>query len=202
MSEPRRRRTLREGLRLLVTSWKATIGFLAGLGVILGFVFHPPWGGGSSSSASDTKTGTTQACPGTSTGRISKITTDPPIRLNAYWQLHPGSREKNVSKARLNSLGRVIHFRVDLNGYRGKDLTVWWWMLTPNGAPLPEPTLRRQLAFGLTPHDCTTGGSREIWAELPKRSGKFRVEVQLVDPGGEQLDFARTTPFAVNERRA
>jgi hypothetical protein len=201
MSEPPRRKTLPQSLRLLVTSWKVAVGFLAGLGVILGFVFHPPWGGGSSSSASDTKT-TTLACPGVSEGRISKVSTDAPIRLDAYWDLHPGSREKNVSKARLRSLGRVVHFRVELNGYRGKDLTVWWWMLTPNGAPVPEPTLRRQLAFGLTPHDCTTGGAREIWAELPKRNGRFRVEVQLVDPGGEQLDFARTKPFAVTKPRS
>jgi hypothetical protein len=201
MSEPSRRKTLSETLRLVVTSWKAAVGFLAGLGVILGFAFHPPWDRGSSSSASDTKTAT-QSCPGISKGRISNVSTDPPIRLNAYWELHPGSRETKVSKSRLNSLGRVVHFRVDLNGYRGKDLTVWWWMLTPNGAPLPEPTLRRQLAFGMTPHDCTTGGSREIWAELPERKGTFRVEIQLVDPGGEQLDFARTEPFAVTEPRS
>ena len=200
MSEAPRRKPLNPTLRLLVRSWKAAVGFLAGLGVILGFVFHPPWGGGSSSSASDTKT-TSQACPGVSEGRISKLSTDPPIRLDDYWGLHPGSRQTKVSKARLKSLGRVVHFRVDLNGYRGKDITVWWWMLTPNGAPVPEPTLRRQLAFGLTPHDCTTGGARDIWAELPKRNGRFRVEVQLVDPGGEQLDFARTKPFAVTKPR-
>ncbi len=201
MSDLPPRKSLREALGWLVRSWKATVAFVAGLGVILGFVFHPPWGGGSSSSASDTKT-TTQACPGVSDGHIRKLTVDPPITKGAYWELHPGSRPNNPSKAQLEMLGRVVHFRVDLNGYRGKTLGVWWWMLTPSGEPVPEPTLRRQLAFNLTPGDCTTGGTRDIWAELPKRNGKFQVEVQLLDPGGEQLDFGRTPTFSVSGTRS
>jgi hypothetical protein len=142
-----------------------------------------------------TKTAT-QGCPGISKGRISNVKADKRVRLSAYWELNPGSRVP-VSKERLNAIGRVVHFRVDINGYRGKQLTVWWWMLTANGEPVPEPTLRRQLAFGLTPHDCTTGGTREIWAELPKRNGRFQVEIQLLDPNDEKLDYGRTAPFAV-----
>jgi hypothetical protein len=191
------RRTLDGALRWIITSWKAAVGVAGGLAVILGLVFHPPWGGSSSSSASDTKTKTTtQACPGISKGRISNVKADPPIPLSAYWKLNPGSRVP-ASKERLNAIGRVVHFNVDINGYRGKQLTVWWWMLTANGEPLPETTLRRQLAFGLTPHDCATGGTREIWAELPKRNGQFLVEIQLLDPNSEKLGYGRTAPFAV-----
>ena len=194
MSRIPSREALRATLRWIVTSWKAAVGVAGGLAVILGFVFHPPWNGGSSSSASDSKT-TTQACPGVSNGRISSVKADKPTRLSAYWELNPGSRV-SASEKRLNAIGRVVHFNVDINGYRGKQLTVWWWMLTTNGEPLSEPTLRRQLAFGLTPHDCTTGGAREIWAQLPRRRGPFQVEVQLLDPSGEKLDYARTTAFA------
>jgi hypothetical protein len=189
------RRTLREILRWIVTSWKAAVGVAGGLAVILGFIFHPPWDGGSPG-ASGAKTTSSQVCPGVSKGRISNVTADRRVRLGAYWELNPGSRA-TVSQERLNAVGRVVHFRVDINGYRGKQLTVWWWMLTADGEPVPEPTLRRQLAFGLTPHDCSTGGTREIWAELPKRNGKFQVEIQLVDPNGEKLDYGRTTPFVI-----
>ena len=134
------RRTLDGALRWIITSWKAAVGVAGGLAVILGLVFHPPWGGSSSSSASDTKTKTTtQACPGISKGRISNVKADPPIPLSAYWKLNPGSRVP-ASKERLNAIGRVVHFNVDINGYRGKQLTVWWWMLTANGEPLPERT--------------------------------------------------------------
>ena len=195
MNEPSERRPLQQLLRWIVTSWKAAVGVAGGLAVILGLIFHPPWAGSSSSSASDTKTAT-QGCPGISKGRISNVKADKRVRLSAYWELNPGSRMP-VSKERLNAIGRVVHFRVDINGYRGKQLTVWWWMLTANGEPVPEPTLRRQLAFGLTPHDCTTGGTREIWAELPKRNGRFQVEIQLLDPNNEKLDYGRTAPFAV-----
>lgn len=196
MNEPPHRRTLRDVFRWIVTSWKAAVGVAGGLAVILGLVFHPPWAGSSSSGPSDETVPTTQSCPGVSNGRISKIRADQSVRLGAYWKLNPGSALP-VSKERLNTLGRVVHFRVDINGYRGQELTVWWWMLTANDAPVSEPALQRQQAFGLTPHDCTTGGTRDIWVQLPKRRGKYKVEVQLLDPAGEQLDYARTNPFAV-----
>ena len=195
MSQPLRK-TSRDVTRWLVTSWKAAVGVAGGLAVILGLVFHPPWAGGSSSDASHGQTATTQTCPGVSNGRVSKVSADESVRLGAYWKLNPGSRA-SVSKERLSTIGRVVHFRVDVNGYRGKELTVWWWMLTARGEPVSEQALQRQLAFALTPHDCTTGGTRDIWAELPKRAGRYQVEVQLLDPAGEKLDYGRTRPFAV-----
>jgi hypothetical protein len=201
VTDPPRRPTLRQIQQWVVASWKAIVGVAGGLAVILGLVFHPPWSGDSSSGASGDKTTAGQGCPGISKGRISNVTADRSVRLGAYWKLNPGSR-MTVSKERLNAIGRVVHFRVDVNGYKGKELTLWWWMLTANGEPVSEPTLQRQLAFALTPHDCTTGGTRDIWAELPKRPGKFQVEVQLVDPAGEKLDFGRTKPFTVAARHS
>jgi hypothetical protein len=201
VTDPPHRPTVRDVLRWGVTSWKAVVGVAGGLAVILGLVFHPPWGGNSSSSASDAKTATGQGCPGNiSNGRISNVTADQSVRLSAYWKMNPGARTP-VSKERLNAIGRVVHFRADINGYRGKQLTVWWWMLTANGEPIAQPNLQRQLAFALTPHDCTTGGTRDIWVEQPKRSGRFQVEVQLVDPAGEELDYGRTKPFTVRATR-
>lgn len=102
-----------------------------------------------------------------------------------------------MSKERLKAIGRVVHVRVDIDGYRGRELTVWWWMVTANGEPVSQPVLQRQLAFALTPHDCTTGGTRDVWVELPKRRGRYLIEVQLLDPRGEKLDYGRTRPFAV-----
>jgi hypothetical protein len=196
VTDEHRRRTLRDIWRWIVTSWKAAVAVAGGLAVILGLVFHPPWAGSSSSGASDEQVPTTQSCPGISNGDISDVTADESLSLDAYWKLNPGSRAP-VSKERLNTMGRVVHFRVDVNGYRGKQLTVWWWMLTSEGAPVSQPELQRQLAFGLTPHDCTTGGTRDIWVELPKRRGRYKVVVQLLDPAGEKLDDGRTKPFTV-----
>ena len=194
MSDPQNHRRVREAARWLLTSWKAAVAFAGGLAVILGLVFHPPWAG--SSSGPNAKTVSKQTCPGISKGRISEVKADQSVRLSAYWKLNPGSRA-NVSKQRQNAIGRVVHFRIDINGYRGRQLTVWWWMLTANGEPVSQPTLQRQLAFALTPHDCSTGGTRDIWVELPKRRGRYQIEVQLLDPSGEKLDYGRTRPFAV-----
>jgi hypothetical protein len=202
MNDPGGRKTLREAARLLVTSWKAVVAVAGGLVVIsglVGLVFHPPWAGGSSGGNSATNTNASAVCPGVSEGRISNVTADQRVRLSSYWQLNPGARA-SVSKQRLKALGQVVHFRVDIRGYRGKKLTVWWWTLTANGAPVAEPTLQRQLAFALTPNDCTTGGTRDVWTQLPNRKGRYKVEIQLLDPQGEQLDYGRTNPFVV--RRA
>lgn len=202
MTDPPHRRSLQDVSRWIVTSWKAVVGVAGGLAVILGLVFHPPWAGSSSSGASGETTPTTQSCPGVSNGRISNVSADQSISRDAYWKLNPGARIPNASKEQLNALGRVVHFRVDINGFRGKELGVYWWMLTAGGEPVMQSTPQPQLAFGLTPHDCTTGGTRDIWAELPKRSGSYQVEVQLLDPAGEKLDYKRTRPFTVRAARS
>lgn len=194
MSDPQNRQRIGVASRWLLTSWKALVAFAGGIAVILGLIFHPPWA--SSSPAENVQGVTTQTCPGVSKGRISNVQADQSIPLGAYWKLNPGSQTP-VNKQRLRALGRVVHFRVDINGYRGRQLAVWWWMLTARGEAVPEATLQHQLAFTLTPHDCSTGGTRDIWVELPKRRGRYQIEVQLLDPSGEKLDYGRTRPFAV-----
>lgn len=193
MTEPDNRRTLRDVFRWIVTSWKAAVGVAGGLVVILGLVFHPPWAGSSSSGASDETGQTTKSCPGVSNGHISNVSAGQSLRLDDYWKLNPGSRVPGVSKERLNSVGRVVHFRVDINGFRGKELGVYWWMLTAKGKPVSQ---QRQ-AVGLTPHDCRTGGTRDFWVEVPTRSGSYKVAVQLLDPAGEKLDDGSTKAFTV-----
>jgi hypothetical protein len=182
---------LLDAWNLLSRGWKAAVGFVAGLGVILGFVFHPPWAGGSSSKGSST---TTDACPGDVVGSISGVTIDPqPIPLAAYWQLHPGSKPKNASPDRGRTLGRVVRFHFEVSNYPQKPLGVTWWMLNPRGEPVSAP----KLEYTVTPGSCkTTKVTRDFWAELPRRAGKYRVQIEL-DAGTEQLDLARTKIFTV-----
>jgi hypothetical protein len=165
--------------------------------VILGFVFHPPWAGGSSSK-SNTTTSVQENCPADVEGRITHLSIEPqPIPLAAYWQLNPDSRPAHPSKARARSLGRIVEFDVVASNYRGKELGVWWWMLNASGEPVPEPTLQRQLAFAVRPGSCKkTPVTRDFWAELPKRPGRYRVLVRLY-VGDEQLNARRTKIFTV-----
>ena len=46
------------------------------------------------------------------------------------------------------------------------------------------------------------GGARDIWAELPKRSGSYQVEVQVLDPAGEKLDYKHTRRFTLRAARS
>jgi len=190
---------LLEAWGLLSRGWKATVTFVLGLGAVLGFVFHPPWAGGSSSkSSSDTPTTASETCPGVVDGRIKELTIDPqPIPLAAYWQLHPASRPQNPSPGRGRTLGRIVRFRFEASNYRAKPLTVSWWVVSPRGVPVREPNLRDQLASSITPGSCkTTKATRDFWAELPPRVGRYRVQIEL-DAGVEQLDLARTKLFTV-----
>jgi hypothetical protein len=36
--------------------------------------------------------------------------------------------------------------------------------------------------------------------KLPKRSGRFKIEVQLLQPDGRELDDIRTPSFSVRDR--
>ena len=187
------RQLLRKALGWIVTSWKATVAVAGGLSVILAFVFHPPWGSSSSSKASETKAA---QCAGVADGKLSEVTVDRRVRRRVYLAMHHAS-PGNASPDELNAVGRVVHFSIAIRGFRGKALPIYWWVLTPGGEPVPEKTLQEQLAQYETPNECTTGGRREIWVKLPTRAGRFKIEVQLLQPDGRELDDIRTPTFSV-----
>jgi len=111
-----------------------------------------------------------------------------------YLPMHYAA-QGSTSKEELEAVGRVVHFSIAIRGFRGRALPIYWWVLTPGGEPVPEKTLRGQLAQYESPNDCTTGGRREIWVKVPKRSGRFKIEVQLLQPDGRELDDIRTPTF-------
>jgi hypothetical protein len=189
------RRKLRKALGWVVASWKAAVGIAGGLTVILALVFHPPWGSSSSSDASGT-TAKASRCPGVADAKLSRVTVDERVRRRVYLAMHHAS-QGSASKEELDAVGRVVHFSIAIRGFRGKALPIYWWVLTPGGEPVPEKTLQEQLAQYESPNDCTTGGRREIWVKLPKRSGRFKIEVQLLQPDGRELDDIRTPTFSV-----
>jgi len=193
VTEDQRPKRPQRAIGWVVTSWKAAVGIAGGLSVILALIFHPPWGESSSSNLSDASA---SRCPGVADAKLSRITVDQRVRRRVYLAMHhasPGS----ASKKELDAVGRVIHFSVTIRGFRGKALPIYWWVLTRGGEPVPEKTLQEQLAQYETPNTCTTGGRREIWVKLPNRIGKFKIEVQLLQPDGGELDDIRTPTFSV-----
>ena len=195
---------LLDAWNLLSRGWKALVTFVLGLGAVLGFVFHPPWAGGSSSKSPSGPTQTTVAdtCSGDVVGSISGVRIDPQsIPLAAYWQLHPGSKPENPSPDRGRALGRVVRFHFEASNYPRRPLTLSWWILDPRGIPVSDPRLQAQIAYSIVPASCkTTKVTRDFWAEVPTRAGKYRVQIEL-DAGKEQLDLTRTKLFAVRAHR-
>lgn len=200
MTEESKQTQLQKALGWVVASWKAAVAVAGGLTVILALVFHPPWSSDSSSDASGTETGPSQ-CTGAADGNLSRVTVDQRVRRRVYLAMHHAS-PGNASEEELNAVGRVVHFSIAIRGFKGKALPIYWWVLTPGGEPVPDKTLQEQLAQYETPNDCATGGRREIWVKLPSRSGRFKIEVQLLQPDGGKLDDIRTPTFSVRTRRS
>jgi hypothetical protein len=160
--------------------------------VILALIFHPPWGE-SSSSISPTRARRAVQASLTQNSPQSPWTSASAAACTSQCTTHP----RQCQQKELDAVGRVIHFSVTIRGFRGKALPIYWWVLTPGGEPVPEKTLQEQLAQFEPPNTCTTGGRREIWVKLPNRIGKFKIEVQLLQPDGGELDDIRTPTFSV-----
>lgn len=135
-------------------------------------------------------------CGGEARGTLSGVKVDQRVSYTAYLQLK-GAGPGSASRERLRALGRVVHFDVAVDNLKGHVLPIYWSVLTPGGAPVAEPGLRRQLGMDLVANACSVQGVRDIWVELPKRSGRFKIDIQLFDQGNEQLDDLRTSSFVV-----
>jgi hypothetical protein len=107
----------------------------------------------------------------------------------------------SASKEELDSFGQVVHFKILVHGFVGQELPVVWWVLKPGGEPVADKTLQGHLETPVTPHNCTSGGLREAWVKLPKQAGRFKIEVQLQQPNGDELDAIRTPTFTAPRPR-
>jgi hypothetical protein len=136
------------------------------------------------------------ACRGQVRGTLSDVRVDQRVSYAAYLQLK-GADPGSASRERLRALGRVVHFDVAVDNLKGQVLPIYWWVLTAGGEPVAEPGLRRQLGMDLVANACSVRGVRDIWVELPERSGRFKIDIQLLDQANGQLDDLRTSSFVV-----
>jgi hypothetical protein len=134
-------------------------------------------------------------CASAEGAELSKLTVDQSITRGNYLRLH-GQPPRNASPKRLREVGKQISFHVTTEGFRQKPLPVRWRVLTAGGNLVSAPALQGQLAFTLTPEKCADKGSRELWAgPTPRGNGSYVVEIQVLDPSGNELDKKRTPSF-------
>jgi hypothetical protein len=135
-------------------------------------------------------------CRGTLGGHLRGLDVDDPASRGTYLDLTHGSR-KGIPARRLDEAGRLIKFRFDAAGFKSNSVTVWTSVLTADGAPVARPELANQLALSIELEDCKDGGRRTVWTRTPTASGRYLVEIRLLDPDNEELDSERTAPFTV-----
>lgn len=138
-----------------------------------------------------------EPCEGAKGGELSDVTVDESVSREAYYEV-TGASTNGVPADRLDDPGKLIHFDFRAEGFRHELLPVRTFVLTAGGEPARGPELTNQLAMELEPEECLDRGRRTVWARTPERSGRYLVEVRLLDPDDELLDTTRTEPFTAS----
>jgi hypothetical protein len=118
------------------------------------------------------------------------------VTYRGYLKLVHGSTD-GVDPEQLRQVGKLLGFRVEAVGYKGKRLPIRWTTLSARGEPVAELELNDQLALEVKPEECTDSGRRSVWAQNPASPGTYMVELTLFDDDNEPLDAARTGTFRI-----
>jgi hypothetical protein len=88
------------------------------------------------------------------------------------------------SGRRRETLGVVVAVEVELRGLRGRPALIYWTMWPATGeTSLPEQWQRQFLADRLTASSVRDTAATDFWVPLPKRHGRYFVEVTVVVDG-------------------
>jgi len=108
-----------------------------------------------------------------------------------------GASTAGLTPERLNERGELIAFDVATKGYLKDDLVVATRVVTPELAPVRGFGMENPRALILTPAKCEDQGHREVWSSLPTKPGRYKVELRVLDPRGNELRVQETQEFSV-----
>ncbi len=155
----------------------------AAIGVILGlaFLLIPGW--------------KPQDCRGDTRGEFTRIELERAVTRGGFLDLLHASKE-GVPPERLKQPGKLVTFTLVTSNLTGKALTLRTWVLSEDGEPVPDPTLRNQLAVTITPTDCQERHQDRIWSPLPQRSGRYKILLDITLPDGSPVDSKASEAFS------
>jgi hypothetical protein len=94
-------------------------------------------------------------------------------------------------------LGVTVNFEAILEGYRGKQIEVWWTLHRErSGQPIGRDWLKNRRVLTFTPRADTQRVSQEFWVPMPSRRASYFIRVRLYGPGRERLAARDTEPFS------
>jgi hypothetical protein len=97
---------------------------------------------------------------------------------------------------KIHPVGATVHFRLHLVGFQGKVATLVWSLFSEGATrPLPPEWFRSVVAMQFkadVPNDTFEG---KFWMPEPKASGRYIVDLTVVDDQGITRGEARSRPF-------
>lgn len=109
-----------------------------------------------------------------------------------------GGSKDGVPPERLAQPGKLVTVQAAAIGYEDARLEARTWVVTADGAPVPEPELQDLLVEEWTPDGCEDEKAFRAWSPDPRRAGRYVIKIELRPTGSrEVIEEARTDAFAV-----
>jgi len=106
-----------------------------------------------------------------------------------------------VSPSDARTPGEIGHYTIQVAGFKGKDLPLYWSLYNATaGQPVSDRALRNVLAGTVRATGCGAQGGTPFWVPAITNPGLYKVNVVLKDPGGGELDFTFSDPFQVKRK--
>ena len=117
--------------------------------------------------------------------------------IRRTYLVRQGASTAGLSRERLNERGELIAFDIETKGYLNADLVVATRVVTPELAPVEGFGMENPRALILTPDRCADQGHREVWSSLPTKPGRYKIELRILDPRGNELRVQETQVFSI-----
>ena len=122
---------------------------------------------------------------------------EPGVSLREYLK-RTDIPSNSYTAGRLDQVGVVVYFTVEIQGFRGRVCPLSWSMYDADtNGRLSEAWAVNQTAVRFVPEARTDSAVSDLWAPVPGRQGKFFIRLELFDDKKVRLAYANTEIFKV-----
>jgi len=139
-----------------------------------------------------------QPCLGGTDAAFTGAPVFPQVRFHDHLIRNDVPKEKVLTEP--NLWGAEVRFSYLTDGHRGATLAVTWSLVRIErdqtlGAVVPGQD--RALAMTFTPQECSQGGGKDLFVQIPQRGARYRIVLELYrDPRlTERIALTQSDPF-------
>jgi hypothetical protein len=119
------------------------------------------------------------------------------VTLEKYLNRSNLSSDKYTTE-QLLQIGYIVHFHVQIEGFKGRKCTVNWSMYdaeSESKIDLLYPWAEVQKPINLTPEQALDSAAEFFWVPVLDKEGTFYVRVEVCDDRGARINFIDTKPI-------